>query len=78
MSAMRGILVALADIEVTAELIAGLPVVNAVLARLGFDELLASYFPEPDARCRVELTRAIGLLLRNLALGREPLYDLGA
>src|SRR6266851_685896 len=67
-----------ADIEVRAELVAGLPVVSAVLERLGFDELVASYLPEPDPRCELDPALAIGVLVRNLALGRQPLYGLGA
>ena len=67
-----------ADIRVSHELVSGLPVVNAVLARLGFDSLVESYLPEPDARCCLEPGRAIGVLVRNLALGRQPLYGIGA
>src|SRR5680860_665715 len=72
------ILVDPASINVTAEAVSGLPVINAVLARLGFDALIADYLPEPDARCGLEPARAIGVLVRNLALGRAPLYGLGA
>jgi transposase len=53
-----------------------LPVVGALLARLGFDELMASALPDPDARCGLEPAKAIGVLVRNLALGRFPLYGL--
>ena len=56
----------------------GLPVVNAVLGRLGFDRLLSSYLPESDHRCELEPARAIGVLARSLALGRQPLYGLGS
>lgn len=31
--------------------IGALPVVNAVLDRLGFDALVSSFLPEPDRRC---------------------------
>ncbi|MGH9089131.1 MAG: DUF4277 domain-containing protein [Acidimicrobiales bacterium] len=57
--------------------IGGLPVVNSVLSRLGFDELVASFMEEPGPRCSIEPGRAIGVLVRNLCLGREPLYGLG-
>jgi len=67
-----------AAIEVRAELVSGLPVVNAVLERLGLDQLVASCLPEPDPRCGVEPAKVIGVLVRNLALGREPLYGLSA
>ena len=42
-----------AGIEVRAELLAGLPAVNAVPERLGLGELVASYLPEPDPRCEL-------------------------
>lgn len=78
MTAQQQILVDPAQLEVSHEKVAGLPVVNAVLARLGFDALVADYLPEPDVRCGLEPARAIGVLVRNLALGRQPLYGLGA
>jgi hypothetical protein len=73
----RGLWVAPEEIELVSRRIAGLPVVNAVLCRLGFDKLVASYLPEPDSRCGIPPSRAIGILVRNLALGRQPLYGLG-
>jgi transposase len=54
------------------------PVVNAVLDRLGFDELLEAYLPEPDPRCSLAPAKAIGVVVRNLAVGRQPLYGLDA
>lgn len=65
-------------IELSSREVGALPVVNAVLGRLGFDELLAGYLPEPDGRCKLSPARAIGVLVRNLAVGRRPLYGLGA
>jgi len=73
----RGIWVAPEEIEASSRRIAGLPVVNGVLARLGFEELIASHLPEPDPRCELAPVRAVGVLVRNLALGRQPLYGLG-
>lgn len=58
--------------------IGGLPVVNAVLDRLGFGALLDEHLGEPDPRCALAPARAIGVLVRNLCLGRQPLYGLGA
>lgn len=66
------------EIELSAKRIAGLPVANAVLSRLDFDELVSSYLPEPDPRCALAPARPIGVLVRNLTLGREPLYGLGS
>jgi transposase len=73
----RGIWVAPEEIEASSRRIAGLPVVNGVLSRLGFEELIASHLPEPDPRCELAPVRAVGVLVRNLALGRQPLYGLG-
>ena len=56
--------------------LAGLPVINTVLARLGLDGILAAGLPGPDPRCRTATATVIGVLVRNLALGREPLYAL--
>ncbi len=66
------------NLEVHRIEIGALPVVNAVLARLGFDDLVASYLPEPDLRCRITSAEAIGVLVRNLAVSRRPLYGLSA
>ncbi len=76
--ALRQILVDPADVEVSHEAVSGLPVVNAVLARLGLAALVESYLPDPDPRCGLEPVRTIGVVVRNLVLGRAPLYGLGA
>lgn len=57
------------------ELLGAAPIVNRVLARLGVDDLLAEHLPA-DPRCRLEPATAIGVLVRNLALARAPLYGL--
>ncbi|MGH9069345.1 MAG: IS1634 family transposase [Acidimicrobiales bacterium] len=66
------------DLEVRRVGIGALPVVNTVLSRLGFDELVSSFLAEPDGRAAMEPARAIGVLVRNLAAGRRPLYGLSA
>lgn len=58
--------------------IGALPVVNAVLGRLGFDDLVSQFLPKPDPRQIIEPARAIGVLVRNLCVGRLPLYGLAA
>ena len=68
----------LSKLEVVTSRIGALPVVNAVLGRIGFDELVASFLPEPDARCLIPPARSIGVLVRNLCLSRSPLYGLAA
>jgi len=55
----------------------GLPIVNAVLDRLGLPALLAGALPAADARVKLAPAVAIRLVVANLVLGREPLYGLG-
>src|SRR5712692_4401651 len=55
--------------------IGGLPLANAVLARLQIDTLLAQAVPAPTPRAAVTPAQALGVLLRNLVLNaRRPLY----
>jgi transposase len=75
---MPGVWVEPEKLEVRRRRIGALPVVNAVLERLGFTELLSSYLPEPDPRCALFPATALGVLVRNLAVSRMPLYGLGA
>ncbi len=55
----------------------GLPIVNAVLDRLGLPALLSAALPADDARIKLAPAVAIRLVITNLVLGREPLYGLG-
>lgn len=73
----RGTWVDAGAIEVRRVGIGALPVANAVLGRLGVDELFSTFLPEPDPRCRLEPGRAVGVPVRNLCVGRRPLYGLG-
>lgn len=57
--------------------IGGLPILNHVLERMGLGETLARYLPATDARLRLHPAQAIGVVVRNVCLGREPLYGLG-
>ncbi len=74
----RGTWIEPEKLELHSTRIGALPVVNAVLGRLGFDELLLAYLPEPDARCRLAPATAIRVLVANLATARQPLYGLSA
>ncbi|MGH9226309.1 MAG: DUF4277 domain-containing protein [Acidimicrobiales bacterium] len=65
-------------LEVGRVRIGALPVVNSVLARLGLEELVAQFLPEPDARRAIHPARVIGVLVRNLAVDRRPLYGMSA
>jgi len=54
--------------------VAGLPLVNAVLDRLGLDRLLCEAIPD---RGRLPAARSLGVLLRSIALhDRQPVYTL--
>jgi transposase len=52
-----------------------LPILNAFLDRLGVDELLARALPA-DSRATLAPATALGVLLRAIAEGRGPLYQL--
>lgn len=64
-------------LELRSERIGALPLVNAVYDRLGVDRLLERYVPADDARLRIAPSVALGVVIRNLVLGREPVYGLG-
>ena len=51
--------------------------INAFCARLGLAALLESYLPREDARLRLAPATAVGVVMGNLVIGREPVYALG-
>ncbi len=53
-----------------------LPVVDRFLARMSVAGLLDRHLPAGDARVALPAATAIGVLVRNLCLEREPLYGL--
>ena len=65
------------DFGLVSRTLGGLPIVNAVLDRLGLPALLAGALPAADARIKLAPAVAIRLVVTNLVLGREPLYGLG-
>lgn len=56
--------------------VGAMPIVNRVLRMLHIEEFLAYYVPDRDGRSKLPASRALGLLLRNLVVAREPLYNL--
>jgi len=54
-----------------------LPIVDAFLARMRVDALLDRFLAARDARVALAPARAIGLLIRDLCVSREPIYALG-
>ena len=53
-----------------------LPVVQRIFDRLRLDHLLTCYLPARDPRCLLSPVVTLGVVLRNLVLGRRPLYGL--
>lgn len=53
-----------------------LPLLNHFLDRLQLDALLARYLPQRDRRLRLAPATALALLLRNILIGRAPVYAL--
>lgn len=62
------------DLGLASQVLGGLPIINAVLDRLGLPALLAVALPDGDARVKVSAAIAIRVVVTNLVLGREPLY----
>jgi transposase len=63
--------------ELSSRALDGLPIVAHFLDRMRVGELLERYLPDDDARLRVSTARALGVVIRNLCVRREPLYGLG-
>ena len=64
------------DFTLRTQFIGALPVIQHFLDRLGLDALLEQYVPHVDRRFRIRPATALGLLLRNILLGRRPIYGL--
>ncbi|MHB8593398.1 MAG: DUF4277 domain-containing protein, partial [Acidimicrobiales bacterium] len=59
-----------------AEVLGAMPIIDAYLSLLGAGDLLAAFVPG-DGRMKLAPARALGVLVRNLVLHREPVYALG-
>jgi transposase len=57
--------------------VGALPIVNHFLDRLRLAEFLRAFLPQPDPRRKLDPAVALGVLVRNLLLSREPLYGVG-
>lgn len=66
-----------AGLELGTQVLGALPVINAFIDRLGLEALLAEHLPGVDARLKLAPAAAIGLVVRNLVIGRRPIYALG-
>jgi transposase len=58
-------------------LLGPLPVINAFIDRLGLAGRLEAFMPHNDARCKLAPATAVGVVVRNLVIHREPTYALG-
>jgi len=54
--------------------IGAMPIINRVLKRMRLEEFLKRHLPPEDKRTKVDTSRVVLLLLRNLLVSREPLY----
>ncbi len=61
----------------SSQTLGALPIVDAFLERMGVEALLGRVLPAADTRVTVAPAKAIGLLVRNLCVSREPIYALG-
>ena len=66
-----------ATFELDTELLGPLPVIDAFYQRLGLSGLLETFVPHEDARIKLPAATAVGVVVRNLVTGREPVYALG-
>ena len=66
-----------AGLQLDTQLLGPLPIVGAFCDRLGLPTLLESYLPAEDARLKLAPATAIGVVVRNLVLHRQPVYALG-
>lgn len=57
------------------KVVGALPIINRFLESAGVDEALQRFLPEPGSRDRLPPAVGVGVLLRNLLVSREPLYN---
>ena len=60
-----------------AKVLGALPIVEHFLGRLRVDARLESFVPTTDGRVKLAPAKALGVLVRNLALSHQPVYALG-
>lgn len=64
--------------ELESTRLGALPVIDHFLGRMRLETTLGRYLPAGDGRTSLQARTAIGVLVRNLCMEREPLYGLGA
>jgi len=63
-------------LQLRSETLGPLPVIQHFLDKLRLDSLLAKYVPASDRRFTVPPATVLGLMIRNIIIGRTPLYEL--
>ena len=62
------------SLELESETIDSLPIINHFIDRLGLDEILKCAMPHADISNHIMPYTSIGMLLRNIIIGRLPIY----
>jgi len=68
---------AIASLAFSSKKLGPLPIINRVCERLQLDRILEEYVPFTDRRVKLPPAKALGLLVRNVLVSREPIYGLG-
>lgn len=63
--------------ELRSRVVGALPIIDHILARLRVPRLLDQHVPATDRRLRLPYATSLGVMLKNVVLGKEPLYSLG-
>jgi len=61
-------------LKLAEERLGPLPIVNHFLERLGLERLFEMHVPVTDDRCSLPPAKALGVLVRSIAVEREPIY----
>lgn len=64
------------ELGLESKVVGALPIINHFLGLAGVDEALQRFLPEPNSRDRLPPAVGVGVLLRNILVSREPLYNL--
>ena len=62
------------SLEIMSETLDAIPIINHFLDRLGLDEMLKRVMPYADVSNHIMPYLSIGILLRNIIMGRLPVY----
>ena len=62
--------------DLKSETLDAIPIINHFIKRLNLEDILEQYITYNNMRNSVSPVQSIGILLRNIILGREPVYGL--